>query len=64
MYTSSLPLQAVDQVPTKPLPLVLNLQFYSASKNNENQFVFAFCLLLMYHGVFQEVLSHPLQVPL
>ena len=34
---------------------MLNLQLDNATRNNKNQFVFAFCSLLMYHGVFQEV---------
>ena len=45
--TLSLPLQAAEQVPAKPLPPVLNLQL-----GNKNQFVFAFFSLSTYHGVF------------
>ena len=55
MCTSSLPSQAIEHVSTNPLPLVLNLQLDNATEDNKNQFVFAFCSLLMYHGVFQEV---------
>ena len=55
MCTSSLPPQVVEQVSGKPLPLVLNLQLDNAIGNDKNRFVFAFCLLLTYHGVFQEV---------
>ena len=55
MCTSSLPLQATEQVPRKPLPLVLNLQLHNATRDNKNQSLFAFCSLLTYHGVFQEV---------
>ena len=43
------------QVPAKPLPPVLNLQLDNATGDNKNHFVFAFCSLLTYHGVFQEV---------
>ena len=55
MYTSPLLLQAAKQVSAKPLLPILNLQPNKAIGNNKNQFVFAFCLLLIYHGVFQEV---------
>ena len=34
---------------------MLNLQLDNATGDNKNQFVFAFFLLLTYHGVFQEV---------
>ena len=52
MCTSSLPPQVAEEVPAKPLPPVLNLQLDNASGDNMNQFVFAFCSLLTYHGVF------------
>ena len=55
MCTSSLPPQVAEQVPTKPLPLVLNLQLDNATRDNKNRFVFVFCSLLTYYGVFQEV---------
>ena len=55
MCTSSLPPQDAEEVPTKPLPPVLNLQLDNAIGDNKNRFVFAFCSLLTYHGVFQEV---------
>ena len=55
MYTSSLPPQAVEHVPAKPLPPVLNLQLDNTIGDNKNRFVFGFCSLLTYHGVFQEV---------
>ena len=55
MCTSSLPPQAAKQVSAKPLPPILNLQLDNASRDNKNRFVFEFCLLLTYHGVFQEV---------
>ena len=55
MCTSSLPPQDAEEVSAKPLPLVLNLQLDNATGNNKNRFVFAFCSLLTYHGVFQEV---------
>ena len=55
MCTSSLPPQVAKQVPAKPLPPVLNLQLDNVIEDNKNRFVFAFCLLLMYHGIFQEV---------
>ena len=54
MCTSSLP-PKIGDVLAKPLLPMLNLQLDNASWDNKNQFVFAFCLLLMYHGVFQEV---------
>ena len=34
---------------------MLNLQLDNATGDNKNCFVFAFCSLLTYHGVFQEV---------
>ena len=55
MCTSSLPLQVAEEVSAKPLPPMLNLQLDNARGDNKKQFVFAFCSLLMYHGVFQEV---------
>ena len=55
MCTSSLPLQSAQHVLAKPLPLVLNLQLDNATGDNKNRFVFAFCSLLTYHGVLQEV---------
>ena len=37
-------------------PITLwDLQLDNATRDNKNRFVFAFCLLLTYHGVFQEV---------
>ena len=53
--TSSLPPQDAEEVLAKPLPLVLNLRLDNATGDNKNCFVFAFCSLLTYHGVFQEV---------
>ena len=55
MCTSSLLPQDAEEVLAKPLPPVLNLQLDNATRDNKNHFVFAFRLLLMYHGVFQEV---------
>ena len=55
MCTSSLPPQDAEEVLAKPLPPVLNLQLDHATGDNKNRFVFAFCSLLTYHGVFQEV---------
>ena len=55
MCTSSLPPPVVEEVLAQPLPPVLNLQLDNATGDNKNQFVFAFCSLLTYHGVFQEV---------
>ena len=55
MCMSSLPPQVAEEVPAKTLPPVLNLQLDNASEDNKNRFVFAFCSLLTYHGVFQEV---------
>ena len=55
MCTSSLPSQGAEYVIAKPLPPVLNLQLDIATEDNKNRFVFAFCSLLMYHGIFQEV---------
>ena len=55
MCTSSLPPQDAEEIPVKPLPHVLNLQLDNATGDNKNRFVFAFCSLLTYHGVFQEV---------
>ena len=55
MCTLSLAPQVAEEVLAKPLPLVLNLQLNNATGDNKNRFVFVFCSLLMYHGVFQEV---------
>ena len=55
MCTSSLPPPVAEEVLAQPLPLVLNLQLDNATGDNKNRFVFAFCSLLTYHGVFQEV---------
>ena len=55
MCTSSLLPQDAEEVLAKPLPPVLNLQLDNAIGDNKNHFVFAFCSLLTYHGVFQEV---------
>ena len=55
MCTSSLPPQDAEEVPAKPLLPVLNLQLDIAIGDNKNRFVFAFCSLLTYHGLFQEV---------
>ena len=52
MCTSSLPPPIVEEVLAQPLPPVLNLQLDNATRNNKNRFVFVFCLLLTYHGVF------------
>ena len=55
MCTSSLLPQDAEEVLAKPLPPVLNLQLDNATRDNKNRFVFAFCSLLTYHGVFQGV---------
>ena len=55
MCTSSLPPLGAEEVLAKPLPPVLNLQLDNATGDNKNRFVFAFCSLLTYHGVFQDV---------
>ena len=55
MYTISLPTKGGDLVPAKLLPLMLNLQLDNACGDNKNQFLFAFCSHLTYHGVFQEI---------
>ena len=55
MCTSSLPPQVAEEVPTKLLSPVLNLQLDNVIRDNKNRFMFAFCLLLTYHGVFKEV---------
>ena len=52
MCTSSLPPLGAEKVLAKPLPPMLNLQLDNATGDNKNRFVFAFCLLLTYHGVF------------
>ena len=48
----------MEEVLAKPLPPVLNLQLDIATGDNKNHFVFAFCLLRTYHGVFQEVYTN------
>ena len=55
MCTSSLLPQDAEEVLAKPLPPMLNLQLDNAFGDNKNRFVFVFCSLLTYHGVFQEV---------
>ena len=55
MCTSSLPPLGAEEVLAKPLPRVLNLQLDNVTGDNKNRFMFAFCSLLTYHGVFQEV---------
>ena len=55
MCTSSLPPPVAEEILAQPLPHVLNLQLDNATGDNKNRFVFAFCSLLTYHGVFQEV---------
>ena len=55
MCTSSLPPLVTEEVLAQPLPPVLNLQLDNPTGDNKNQFVFAFCSLLTYHGVFQEM---------
>jgi len=39
----------------QPLPPILTLQLDNASRDNKNQWVFAFCSLLVYKGIFYEV---------
>ena len=55
MCTSSLPPPVAEEVLAQSLPPILNLQLDNATGDNKNRFVFAFCSLLTYHGVFQEV---------
>ena len=47
MCTSSLPPRPTELVATKLLLPIMNLQLDNASKDNKNQFVFAFFLLLI-----------------
>ena len=51
MCTSSLPPPIAEEVLAQQLPPVLNLQLDNATGANKNQFLFAFCSLLTYHGV-------------
>ena len=51
---SLLPLPEV-LVPAQSLPPVLVLQLDNASGDNKNRWVFAFCSLLIYKGIFREV---------
>ena len=55
MCTSSLPPHVAEEVLAQPLPPVLNLQLDNTTRDNKNRFVFAFCSLLTYHGIFHEV---------
>ena len=50
-----MPPQVAREVLAKPLPPILILQLDNATGDNKNQIVFAFCSLLTYCGVFQEV---------
>ena len=51
---SLLPLPEV-LVPPQSLPSILILQLDNASGDNKNRWVFAFCSLLVYKGIFREV---------
>ena len=42
-------------IPAHPLPPILTLQLDNASGNNKNRWVFGFCSLLVYKGIFCEV---------
>ena len=44
-----------EPIPAKPLPPVLTLQLDNASDDNKNQWVLAFCSLLIFKGIFREV---------
>ena len=44
-----------EPLPAQPLPPVLTLQLDNASGDNKNRYVFAFCSLLVYKGIFREV---------
>ena len=51
-----------ELVPAKPLPPILTLQLDNASGDNKNRWVFAFCSLLVFKGVFREVYINFLMV--
>ena len=44
-----------EPVAAKPLPPILTLQLDNASRDNKNRWVFAFCSLLVYKGIFCEI---------
>ena len=44
-----------EPVPAKNLPPVLTLQLDNCSGDNKNRWVFAFCSLLVYKGIFREI---------
>ena len=44
-----------ELIPAHPLPSILTLQLDNASRDNKNRWVFAFCSLLVYKGIFREV---------
>ena len=44
-----------EPVTAKPLPPILTLQLDNASRDNKNRWVFAFCSLLIYKGIFREI---------
>ena len=44
-----------EPVPAKNLPPVLTLQLDNCSRDNKNRWVFAFCSLLVYKGIFCEI---------
>jgi len=51
----SLLLPLKEPLPPQPLPPILTLQLDNASRDNKNHWVFAFCSLLVYKGIFYEV---------
>ena len=44
-----------EPLPPKPLPPVLMLQLDNCSGDNKNRYVFGFCSMLVYKGIFREV---------
>jgi len=49
------PLLLLSVLEPRSLPPVLTLQLDNASGDNKNQWVFAFCSLLVYRAIFREV---------
>ena len=55
MCEESLPPRPEEAIELVPLPPTLTLQLDNASGNNKNRWVFAFCSLLVFRGIFHEI---------
>lgn len=55
MCLDSLLPPAPEPMPAEPLPPILTLQLDNASGDNKNRWVFAFCSLMVFKGIFREI---------